>query len=288
MATLFAARLSAAGVDVTMLGTWQAGLEALRKEGARLVGADGLERAYPVRATDNPVECREARLALVLVKGWQTERAARQLYTCLDGKGLALTLQNGLGNREILAGSLGFRRVALGVTTIGATLLAPGLARLGGDGPISIEAHPRLGPLEAILRTAGFAVNVVEDARSLVWGKLVISAAINPLTGLLRVHNGELLQRPAARLLMGELACEAAAVARAQGVNLPFEGPESAVEEVAQRTLANRSSMLQDVLRGAPTEIDAICGAIVRAGEAAGVPTPVNQVMWYLVKALAE
>jgi len=286
LATLFAARLSAAGVGVTMLGAWQEGLAALRKDGARLVGLDGVERAYPVRVTDDPAECRGARLALVLVKGWQTERAARQLSACLDEDGLALTLQNGLGNREILADALGARRVALGVTTLGATLLAPGLARLGGEGTVSLEAHPRLGPLEAILRTAGFAVNVVADARSLVWGKLVISAAINPLTALLRVTNGELLQRPAARSLMGELAREAASAARALGVSLPFQGPESAAEEVAQRTAANRSSMLQDVLRGAPTEIDAICGAIVRAGEERGVPTPVNRLMWQLVKAL--
>jgi len=295
LATLFAARLSAAGVSVTMLGTWQAGLDALRKEGARLVGLEGVERAYPVHATDDPADCRGARLALVLVKGWQTERAAGQLAICLAEDGLALTLQNGLGNREILVATLrqaqgdalGTPRVAQGVTTLGATLLAPGLARLGGEGPVSIEAHPRLGPLEANLRAAGFAVNVVEDARSLIWGKLVVNAAINPLTALLRVPNSELLQRPAARLLMGELAREAAAVARAQGVSLPFEAPESAAEEVARRTAANRSSMLQDVLRGAPTEIDAICGAIVRAGEERDVPTPVNRIVWQLVKALS-
>ena len=287
LATLFAARLSAAGVDVTMLGAWQEGLAALRESGARLVGADGVERATPVRATDDPVECRGARLALVLVKGWQTERAAGQLAICLAEDGLALTLQNGLGNREILVATLGMPLVALGVTTTGATLLAPGLARLGGEGSVSIEAHPRLGPLEAMLRAAGFTVNVVEDARSLVWGKLVVNAAINPLTALLRVPNSELLQRPAARLLMGELAREAAAVARAQGVSLPFEAPESAAEEVARRTAANRSSMLQDVLRGAPTEIDAICGAIVRAGEERDVPTPVNRIVWQLVKALS-
>jgi 2-dehydropantoate 2-reductase len=287
LATLFAARLSAAGVDVTMLGTWQAGLDALRKEGARLVGADRVERATPVHATDDPAECRGARFALVLVKAWQTERAAGQLAICLAEDGLALTLQNGLGNREILAQTLGLPRVALGVTTIGATLLGPTLVRLGGEGTISLEAHPRLRPMEAMLRAAGFAVNVVEDARSLVWGKLVVNAAINPLTALLRVPNGELLQRPAARSLMGELAREAAAVARAQGVSLPFEAPESAAEEVARRTAANHSSMLQDMLRGAPTEIDAICGAIVRAGEETGVPTPVNRATWHLVKALS-
>ncbi len=285
LATLFAARLSAAGVGVTMLGTWPAGLDALRTEGARLVGADGVERAYPVRVIDDPAECRAARSALVLVKAWQTERTARQLACCLAEEGLALTLQNGLGNREILSENLGLGRVALGVTTTGATLLGPGLARLGGEGTLSLEAHPRLEAWEAMLRAAGFAVNVVANARSLLWGKLVVNAAINPLTALLRLPNGELLQRPTARILMGELAREAASVARAQGVDMPLEAAESAVEEVARRTAANRSSMLQDVLRGAPTEIDAICGAVVQAGETTGVPTPVNRLMWQLVRA---
>ncbi len=158
-----------------MLGTWQAGLDALRKEGARLADADGVEREYPVRAIYDPAECRGARFALVLVKAWQTERAARQLASCLAKDGLALTLQNGLGNREILAESLGLGRVALGVTTTGATLLGPGLARLGGEGTLSLETHTRLAALEAMLRAAGFAVNVVADARSLVWGKLVVN-----------------------------------------------------------------------------------------------------------------
>jgi 2-dehydropantoate 2-reductase len=287
LATLFANRLSAAGVDVTMLGGWPEGLAALRERGARLLGLDGVERAAPVRVMDDPAACCGARLALVLVKGWQTERAARQLAVCLPGDGLALTLQNGLGNREVLAETLGAERIAQGVTTLGATLLAPGLARLGGEGPVSIEAHARLAPLEAILRKAGLAVNVVEDVGSLVWGKLVISAAINPLTALLRVTNGELLQRPAARALMGELAREAAQAARTLGVELPFEVPQEAAEEVARRTASNRSSMLQDVLRGAPSEIDTICGAIVRTAEERGVPTPVNRLMWQLVKALS-
>jgi len=142
-----------------MLGTWKDGLRALNENGARLVDADGAEYAYPVVATSNPKDCRDARYALVLVKSWQTERAARQLVDCLAEDGLALTLQNGVGNREILAGTLGLPletaqetpQVALGVTTTGATLLGPGLARAGGVGVISVEAHPRLGPLEASL-----------------------------------------------------------------------------------------------------------------------------------------
>jgi 2-dehydropantoate 2-reductase len=268
-----------------MLGSWENGLRALAENGARLVDADGAEHAYPVEATSNPADCRGARYALVLVKSWQTERAARQLADCLAEDGLAVTLQNGMGNREHLAGTLGLPRVALGVTTTGATLLGPGLARAGGEGVISVEAHPRLGPLEAALRGAGFNVQLVNDADALVWGKLVINAAINPLTALLRVPNGELLHRPAAHLLMRVLAQEAAAVAKAQGIRLPFEDAVRAAEDVARKTASNHSSMFQDMRRGAPTEIDAICGAITQTGEKLGVSTPVNRVCWQLTRA---
>ncbi|MGD8403059.1 MAG: 2-dehydropantoate 2-reductase [Anaerolineales bacterium] len=285
LATLFAARLSASGHPITMLGTWGDGLQALNENGARLVDADGAEQAYPVDTTNNPEDCKGARYALVLVKSWQTERVATQLADCLAEDGLALTLQNGVGNRELLAEALGTSRVALGVTTTGATLLGPGLARAGGEGVISMEAHPRLGSLEAAITEAGFNVQVVNDADALVWGKLVINAAINPLTALLRVPNGELLQRPAAHKMMVVLAREAAAVATAQGIHLPFKDAVRAAEDVARKTAANHSSMFQDIRRGAPTEIDAICGAITETGEKLGVSTPVNRVCWHLTRA---
>ena len=282
LATLFAARLSAAGVDVMMLGTWPEGLYALRFGGARLDGEGG----FVVRATDNPADFRGAKTALVLVKSWQTERAAHQLAACLADDGLAVTIQNGLGNDDILSGILGPRRVSRGVTTLGATLLAPGSARSSGTGEVTLEAHPRLTALESIMRVANIEISIVKDSRPAVWGKLVINAAINPLTALLRVRNGELLTIPPARELMGELALEAASVAVSLGVDLPFSVPDRAVEEVARHTSDNTSSMLQDVLRGAETEVDAINGAVVRNGQAMKVSTPVNRVIWSLVEAL--
>lgn len=287
LATLFAARLAERGHEITMLGTWQAGLDALTRDGARLLDSDGRELACRVRVTRDPGRARGAQVAFVLVKSWQTTRAARQLADCLSGDGLAVTLQNGLGNDGLLAEALGRRRVSLGVTTAGATLLGPGLARAGGEGVVSLEAHPRLAVVEAALRRAHFQVEVVADAQSLVWGKLVVNTAINPLTALLRVPNGELLKRPSARVMMKALADETAAVASAQRVRLPFSNPGEAAESVARKTAANHSSMFQDVRRGAPTEIDAICGAVARAGRRHGVPTPVNRVCWQLVQAIA-
>jgi len=288
LATLFAARLTSGGHRVTMLGTWPEGLSALRQNGARLIDADGLEQNFSVYATDNPKDCRGIKHAIVLVKSWQTERAAHQLKECLADDGLAITLQNGLGNNEILVSELGESRVALGTITVGATLLGPGLVKVGGEGKTSIAAHPASGPIKEALKSANFEVNIVDDTRSLVWSKLIINAAINPLTALLRVPNGKLLERPAARGLMRALAEEAASVALAEKANLPFHDPAAMAEDVARITAGNHSSMLQDIQRGAPTEIDAICGAIARAGQRHHIPTPINYACWQLILALTS
>jgi 2-dehydropantoate 2-reductase len=286
MACLFGARLSAAGVPVTLMGTWAAGLRALRRDGVRVVEPDGRENVYAVRTATDPHKVQKSNLALVCVKSWQTERASRQLAGCLAGDGVALTLQNGMGNYEAMEKFLGPQRAALGTTTTGANMLSPGVVRSGGEGIISLEDHLRTQLLREVFSYAGFAVQVVADPIELLWGKLVINAAINPLTALLRVPNGGLLERPQARMLMSAAAKEAAAVAAAQGVRLPYPDPAAAAESVAARTSSNLSSMLQDILRGSPTEIDAISGAVVQIGDAAGVATPVNRTLWNLVRAL--
>lgn len=288
LASLFAARLSASGVSVTMLGTWQVGLEALGKFGVRLVDTDGNEQAYAVNVTSDAQTCAGSRYALVLVKSWQNTRVAQQLEKCLAPDGLALTLQNGLGNREAMAQVLGEERVALGITTYGANMVGPGRVRPAGEGTITLTSNPDPSPIGDLLRKAGFYVEYTDNASSLMWGKLLINAAINPLTALLDVPNGELLNRPSARVLMVAVVREAEDVAAALGVQLPYPDPTAQVEEIAQRTAANRSSMLQDVSRGTPTEIDAINGAIVKAGREVGVRTPVNRTLWQLVKAKVE
>lgn len=268
-----------------MLGAWPEGLAALRKDGVALQDDDGATQHFPVGASSRPRDFAGTQFALVLVKSWQTKRAANQLVECLASDGLAVTLQNGLGNRELLIEQLGEERVALGVTTTGATLLGPGRVKAGGEGTLSLEAHPRIPSLAEALKAAGFKVEMAEDVHSLAWSKLVVNAAINPLTAVLGLPNGELLARPSARALSAELALEVARVAEEKGISLTFGDPVAAAEEVARRTAANHSSMLQDLRRGAPTEIEAICGAVVRAGRESGVAAPLNDTMWKLVKA---
>ena len=288
LACLFAARLAANGQHVTLLGNWPEGLTALRKNNLRLMRLDGSIHEYHVEVMEGS-NCRgDYHQALVLVKSWQTERTARQLINCLSSTGMALTLQNGLGNAEILQEVLGPERVAIGVTTLGARMIEPGYVQHTGNGKVVLAAHSNLAGLVEQLNQAAFQVEMTENLLSLQWGKLVINAAINPLTALLRVENGDLLARPAAYELMKEASREAASVAISLGIKIPNSEPVQAAEEVARKTAKNTSSMLQDVLRGTQTEIEAINGAVVRAGEMAGVPTPINRLLWQLVSALDQ
>jgi 2-dehydropantoate 2-reductase len=284
MACLFAGLLAEAA-DVTLLGTWSEGIQAVNASGIRL-HTEGGERVLRVGATDDLRACAGIRRALVLVKAWQTPRAAEQLLQCLAPDGVALSLQNGVGNWETLCESLGEARAAAGVTRMGAMLLAPGVVRLGGRGPTTLGAHERLGPLEQCLHAGGLEIERVDDLAGVLWGKLAVNAGINPVSALLRLRNGELLQRPGARAVMRQAAAEVQTVAEAMGIALPFPDAAEQAESAALASADNSSSMLQDVRRGARTEIDAINGAVVRMAEVACVQAPVNRLLWQLVSAM--
>jgi 2-dehydropantoate 2-reductase len=278
MACLFGARLSRIA-RVTVIGTWPDGLKAIREDGIRLEGAS----ADPFRVTAVRLgeETEPAELVLILAKTWQNPRIAEHLARLLVPGGIALTFQNGLGNREILGPA-----VLAGTTSAGATLIGPGRVRPGGDGP-TYAAAPAW--IVSLLRRAGFAAHRCGngDIDRMLWGKLTASCGINAITALLGICNGELVGLPDAERLMASAAAECAAVAQAKGIVLPFSDPVKHARTVARQTAANCSSMLQDLLRGAPTEVDAINGAVVREGIGAGIAAPVNETLWRLVRAVA-
>jgi 2-dehydropantoate 2-reductase len=287
MGSLFGARLSR-HARVTMLGGWQEQIDAIRRDGLIVETPEGEERVR-LAATTELREVPPADLALVLVKSPQTPRAARLLPRLLRKRGVALTLQNGLGNLEQLEAAAGSERALLGVTTQGGTVVAPGRVREGGKGTTTLGWKAQLThwieEIGDLFERAGFATQVSDDLDAVLWAKLAVNCAINPATALLRIPNGALLHNPYALALAESAGREAAAVARARGIALPFEDAAERVRAVAQATARNYSSMLQDVMRGAPTEIDAINGAVVREGERLGVPTPVNATLWRLIKA---
>ncbi len=291
MGCLFGAWLSP-HAQVTLVGRWPEQLAALERAPLRLTTPQGAEQRVWLRVTADARSTAPAEIALILTKSPKTAEAARQAAEVLAADGLALTLQNGLGNLETLACHVGPERAAVGVTTQGATVAAPGWVIAAGGGPTYVAAQPaqreRLRRFADLCARAGIDLRLTDDVQGLLWSKLAVSAAINPLTALLRVPNGALPASEWARQIMGQAAREVEAVAAALGIRLLFDDVGAQAELVAQQTAANRSSMLQDVWRGAESEIEAICGAVIRQADAVGVDVPANRWLYALVKALDE
>ncbi len=288
MGSLFGGLLSRVA-DVELVDAWQEHVNAIRRDGLCII-EQGEEKLFKLSATSDPATASPADLAVIFVKSHQTEWAAQIASRILRPEGLALTLQNGLGNRDVLAQILGDNRAWQGVTAHGATLLGPGRVRHAGYGPTHLETRPdiatRAEQVAALFGQAGLETHLSPDLDSLIWGKLVVNVGINALTAILRVPNGVLCQAEPALALMDQAIEEAMQVVRAKHIQLPYDDPFKKVHEVAVATGGNRSSMLQDAMRGSRTEIEVINGAIVREAAKLGLQAPVNQVLTRLVHAI--
>jgi len=240
----------------------------------------------PLREGESPVDA-----AVICVKTPGTAWAVEVAQRIVAREGVAITIQNGLGNYEALAAGIGERRAAVGVIYVGARM-ADGALQATGPGRVELgypngaASRPKLDALADLLRAGGMTVTVVEDPWPSVWRKVVTNAAVNPTSALLGVANSLLLSdAPSGRVADG-LAREVARVATAAGTPISDDDAVKWWRDMAQLTGANRSSMLQDVEAKRVTEIDAICGAVYREGQRRGVDAPLNQAMTLLVSAL--
>jgi 2-dehydropantoate 2-reductase len=234
-----------------------------------------------VAVSPRPELLADSDFVLIAVKAPDTEAALRPLRGVLPSATAVVSLQNGLEAVAQITRALGERTpIALGPTTEASLLLGPGHVRRTGLGATTLGwAQGRAGgsmldSLATLLSYRGLAASVARPIEPHVWAKAVVNAAINPLSALARVSNGALLERPELAERLFAIAREAAAVAAAAGLRLPFDDAAAYVAAVARATAQNRSSMLQDLERGRPTEIDAIDGAIVRAALRLGVAVP--------------
>ena len=218
---------------------------------------------------------------------WAADIAER----VLKPDGVAITIQNGLGNYEPLRAAVGAERAAVGVIYVGARL-EDGALSATGPGRVEIGPPGAAGPRRALqdlaelMRAGGMTVTLVDDPWPSVWRKLVTNAAVNPTSALFGYTNEELLRDVAAARVADGLAAEVARVATAAGVPIDEREARTWWRDMARLTGANRSSMLQDVQAGRPTEVDAICGAVHREGERHGVEAPLSQAMRVLVGSL--
>ena len=285
MASLFAARLANI-CEVHILGSWAAQIQTLQQRPLQLI--DGKKTSqHKIHATSNICDIPEAQWILILVKSLQTQRAVQQAKQLWSSKTHGVvTLQNGLGNWEKLREYFTEEQCVIGVTTQGAKIISPGIVEDTGHGNITLAKTQVTTDhsLTHLLQQCNWQVQLTDNIDALLWKKLTINAGINPLTAILQQKNGYLIENPVAQKIMNTLAKEAAAVAKAQGIEVDFAGGiEKCMHDVAKQTAKNHSSMLCDRLRNSPTEIDAICGEVIRRGRKYDVPTPANQLVYDMI-----
>lgn len=274
--------------DVALIGR-EPHVRAIRDRGLEVTGHT--QRTVDVEAHTDADALDAADVVFVTVKAYQTPQALRDVEPAIGPNTFLVTLQNGLGNAELLARRVGESHAIAGTTSHGCIFHGPGRVEHTGlgdtvIGPLSPPDRPAHHQLAEALTEAGIETDVVEDVRPELWSKAAVNAAINPLTAIAGLPNGALLEVDELDRLMREAAREVEAVARSEGIDVDEDAWVERAREVAGKTAENRSSMLQDVERGRRTEIDAICGHVVEVGRRNGVETPRNETLHGLVKGI--
>lgn len=287
MGCLFAARLAEQGADVTLIDVDRQRLEAIAREGVTLLDDQG-SRVVPVSAALAGDVCAPVDLVLLFTKGTHSRAAISSVAHLAAARPVALTLQNGIGNAELLAEGFGADQVLFGTAHIPADLTGPASVETHGFGTLELGGYTAqaqsFAPAAADwLQRAGFVAKVTEDANAAVWEKVAFNAALNAMAMICEVANAGMDNLPGRRIATS-IVDETVAVASAGGVDLDRDRILATIDKALREHAHHKASMLQDREHGRQTEIESINGAIAREGKRLGVPTPVCDTLSDLVR----
>jgi 2-dehydropantoate 2-reductase len=280
--SLLAARLASAGHSVLVVARPDH-VAAIRAHGLAVTGT--VERTVRIDADTALPRPLTADALFLTVKTFDLASAAADLGRATSAPLPTLLPQNGLGVEALAVGALeraGWRQperwLVRAVSSVPATLLGPGRVREAGHGTMMLPGSDRsaTAPVRLfrdLLLSAGVSVTLVPDLARDVWKKAILNAAVNPVTALHHVPNGELLSGPF-RAEALTLLREAAKAAAAGGFAFPEGELVADFDRIVRATAENLSSMRQDLEQGRPTEVDAILGELLRTGAAHGLDLP--------------
>lgn len=287
--SLFAAHLARLdSIEVFAYDVASDHIDAIRKSGLRISGA--ADFTARVRASTNPNEIPSCDYGIVATKSIHTRAAIEQAASIFTDRSAVCSVQNGVGNEEIIAERVRF--VIRGTTFPAGHVIEPGHVGfdIQGDtwiGPFEPTSTPmnRVHELAELITRAGMNAIALEDARGAQWTKLIFNASTNPVGALTLLHHGAATRFEPTGQLFNDLIAEGEAVARALGVKLHGD-PRAMVQKGANAPGKHKASMLQDILEHRQTEVDFMNGAIVQSGDKNNIPTPLNKAMWSLIKGL--
>jgi 2-dehydropantoate 2-reductase len=297
MGSLFGALLAEHGEAVTLIDVNDAHLDAIRRDGLRIDDDRGERRVRALQAVrpeaanaaasavpDTPFD-----LLIVFTKSLHTRAALDGVRALLTPRTCVLTLQNGLGNVETLNAFVPLESILVGVTTWPADFAGPGHVRSHGAGTIRMmtadgAARPFAAAVADVLSRAGLACSLDADVWAAIWEKVAFNAALNTVCAATGCTVDQLAGVPDGPRLALAIAAETAAVARAKGIAVDGERIARNVEHAIHAHHGHRPSMLQDVLAGRRTEIDAINGQVVAAARETGVAVPHADTLLALIR----
>ena len=291
MGSLFGAMLAEAGNEVWLYDVWIEHVQTINKDGLS-IEQEGQTRTLSIEATTDPEQIGQAELVIIFVKSTHTAAAAETARKLAGSDGAVMTLQNGMGNADILSEFIDPERVLAGTTSHGATMLGPGRIRHAGIGATTIGAwaetergRERARKLSNFFTGIGIETEAVDDVRRVLWNKLLINIGINAITALTAIKNGQILDLEITRELSRNAVEEAMKIAGKMNIKVREDAVDHAYA-VAEATAANRSSMGQDVDNKRQTEIRTINGFIVREAKRLGLQAPVNETLTALIQTL--
>lgn len=284
----FGGLLARAGSEVTFLARGEH-LRALRRNGLAVQSVHG-DFHLPVQATDAPQDVGVVDLVLFTVKSYDTESAAEAIRPLIGPRTSVLSLQNGVDNEEKIDRLLGPGRALGGVTLIESTISAPGCILQTSPmhritfGELAGGTSHRCQAIQRTFLEAGLDSHVVDDIRLPLWNKFLFICAMAGLTTVTRSPIGPIVACQETRALLAQVMREVEAVGRAQGVALASDVVERNLGFADGLLPGMKSSMQRDLERGNRLEAEALNGAVVRLGRAAGIPTPANEAIYACLK----
>jgi 2-dehydropantoate 2-reductase len=289
MGCLIGGYLARAGEEVWLLSRAEDHVGALARHGLRLTYRDTTD-TIPIKATTRPAEAGPCDVVLVMTKYRHTREALENARPTIDDETVVVTLQNGIGNVEIIENFVERERILFGVTGLGAIKTGPGaITATVVDG---VETYawsaagnpsPTMSAFAGALVRAGFDVRLSPDVRERVWQKLCVNAGFSALCAIVRLSVGDMLRMPASLELIRALVLEIAAVGKREGVDIEGEAAFERVCDLAERSRAHVPSFLVDVLNERKTEVDCLNDAVVAKAREYGLDVPVNETVARLV-----